>query len=226
MHPPITPAPVAIPDAALADLRERLTRTRWPDRETVPDASQGVPLARLRAPCEYWRTRYDWRRAEARLNGLGPSRTTVDGLGIHFLHVRSPEPDALPLVLTHGWPGGVLEFYKVIGPLADPARHGGDRRDAFHLVVPALPGHGFSDQPAATGWGLNRIADAWVTLMRRLGYGNRWAAQGGDWGGFVGHAIAAKGPPNCVGVHTNQVAVTPTPEEVANATPEEQAALA
>ena len=161
----IAPFHLSIPDAALADLQDRLSRTRWPDAETVPDTSQGPQLAKLMALCDYWQTTYDWRRCEALLNGLGQFRTEIDGLGIHFLHIRSPEPDAMPLILTHGWPGSVLECRDVIGPLTNPAAHGGDPRDAFHLVIPSLPGFGFSDKPTGTGWGISRIADAWVTLM-------------------------------------------------------------
>ena len=221
----IEPFRLAIPDAQLVDLRDRLARTRWPDRETVGDTSQGVPLARVRALCDYWRDHYDWRRCEAELNGLGQHRTTIDGLGFHFLHVRSPVADALPLVLTHGWPGSVLEFRKVVGPLTDPAAHGGDPRDAFHVVAPTLPGFGFSDQPTEPGWNPARVADAWIALMGRLGY-ERWGAQGGDWGAAVTEAIARREPPGCVGIHLNMVVVHPTPDEVAAATPQERAILA
>lgn len=219
-------APLAIPESELDDLRERLARTRWPAREPVADWSQGVPLARVQGLCEYWRTNYDWRRCEAMLNGWNPRRTVVDGLGIHFLHVRSPEPDALPVVMTHGWPGSVIEFNKVVGSLTDPVAHGGEARDALHLVLPSLPGHGFSDKPAEPGWGVPRIADAWAELMRRLGYGDRWAAQGGDWGGAVVKALGAKAPAGCIGLHTNMAIVRPTEEEVAGATPEEKAMIA
>ena len=160
----------------------------WPDRETVGDTSQGPQLAKLQALCAYWADRYDWRRCEAQLNGFGQFRTTIDGLDIHFLHVRSPEPDALPLIMTHGWPGSVLEFRSVIGPLTDPVAHGGNAHDAFHLVIPSIPGFGFSDKPAETGWNVSRIADAWITLMQRLGY-KRWVAQGGDFGAAITDAI-------------------------------------
>ncbi|RYE91071.1 MAG: epoxide hydrolase, partial [Myxococcales bacterium] len=168
-----TPLQLAVPEAELDDLRLRLDRTRWPDPETVSDTSQGPPLGRVRALCDHWRTGYDWRRCEALLNGLGQHRVDLDGLGVHFLHVRSAVPDALPLVLTHGWPGSVLEFRRMIGPLTDPVAHGGDARDAFHVVIPSLPGFGFSDRPTATGWNVGRIADAWIELMGRLGYA-RW----------------------------------------------------
>lgn len=221
----IEPFHLAVPQAELDDLRERLSRARWPDRETVDDTSQGPPLAKMRALCDRWRDGYDWRRCEALLNGLGQFRTGIDGLGIHFLHVRSPEPDALPLLMTHGWPGSVLEFRHVIGPLTDPAAHGGDPRDAFHLVIPSLPGFGFSDKPKGTGWGVPRIADAWAELMRRLGH-DRWGAQGGDWGAAVTTAIGHKAPAGLVGIHLNFVLFQPTGQEVAEATPQERAMLA
>ena len=220
----IEPFYLAVPQAELDDLRGRLSRTRWPDRETVDDTSQGPPLAKVRALCDHWRDGYDWRRCEALLNGFGQYRTEIDGLGIHFLHVRSPEPGALPLVMTHGWPGSVLEFRDVIGPLTDPLAHGGDARDSFHLVIPSLPGFGFSDKPTATGWGLNRIADAWTELMGRLGYG-RWGAQGGDWGAGVTTVLGYKAPAGLVGIHLNMAMFQPTDDERADATPEEQAML-
>jgi hypothetical protein len=159
-----------VPEAALADLRGRLRSTRWPERETVDDGSQGVPLAYMRDLCAYWAERYDWRALEARLNALPQFRTEIDGLGIHFLHVRSPHADALPLILTHGWPGSIVEFLKVLGPLTDPTSHGGQAGDAFHVVCPSLPGYGFSDKPVSPGWGVQRIAAAWIELMTRLGY--------------------------------------------------------
>jgi microsomal epoxide hydrolase len=221
----IEPFHLAIPETQLDDLRVRLSRTRWPDRETVTDTSQGPSLEKIQALVAHWRDRYDWRRCETMLNGFGQHLTTIDGLKIHFLHIRSPEPDAMPLILTHGWPGSVLEFHKMIGPLTDPAAHGGDRRDAFHLVVPSLPGFGFSDKPTATGWGIGRIADAWITLMDRLGY-NRWVAQGGDWGAAVTTAIGHKAPPGCVGIHLNFVLYQPSPEDIAGATLQEKAMLA
>lgn len=220
----IEPFELSIPKAQLVDLHDRLHRTRWPERETVNDTGQGPPLQKIQALVEYWRDDYDWRRCEAMLNGFGQYRTCIDGLGIHFLHIRSPEPDALPLILTHGWPGSVLEFHKMIGPLTDPAAHGGDRQDAFHLIVPSLPGFGFSGKPATPGWGIPRIADAWITLMGRLGY-DRWGAQGGDWGAAVTTAIGHEAPSGCVGIHLNFVMYRPTPEEAADATPHEQAML-
>lgn len=220
----IEPFRLAVPETQLDDLRRRLQHTRWPERETVTDTRQGPRLEKIQALVAYWRDQYDWRRCETMLNGLGQHRTTIDGLGIHFLHVRSPEPDALPLLMTHGWPGSVVEFHKVIGPLTDPAAHGGDRCHAFHLVIPTLPGFGFSDKPTEPGWGIPRIADAWVTLMRRLGY-TRWGAQGGDWGAAVTTVIGHKAPAGCVGIHLNFVMYQPTPDEIAHATPHEQAML-
>lgn len=222
----VEPFHLAVPQADLDDLHDRLLRTRWPDRETVSDGSQGPPLAKLKALVDRWRQGYDWRRCEALLNGWGQNRTVIDGLGIHFLHVRSPEPEALPLLLTHGWPGSVLEFRDVIGPLTDPAAHSGDARDAFHLVIPSLPGFGFSDRPKARGWGVGRTAAAWVELMARLGYNHRWGAQGGDWGAAVTTALGHMSPPGLVGVHLNMVMFQPTEAERAEATPAEQAMLA
>ena len=177
----IEPFRLAVPQSALDDLQRRLAQIRWPDKETVTDTSQGPPLAELRALVAQWRDGYDWRRCEALLNGFGQYRTEIDGLGIHFLHIRSPEPGALPILMTHGWPGSVLEYRDVIGPLTDPVAHGGVAADAFHLVIPTLPGFGFSDKPTAPGWNVGRTADAWAVLMARLGY-DRWVAQGGDWG--------------------------------------------
>ncbi len=224
MSEAITPFHLDVPEAALADLRRRLANTRWPERETVEDWGQGVPLARAQALAEHWRDRYDWRACEARLNALGQYRTTIDGTGIHFLHIRSPEPDALPLIITHGWPGSVIEFLKVIGPLTDPAAHGGNPRDAFHIVAPSIPGYGFSDRPTDR-WSVQRIAAGWITLMKRLGY-DRFVAQGGDWGSAISSAIGASGDPAVAGIHVNMIVAPPTPEDMANATPEEQGALA
>jgi len=225
MSEAIVPFTVAVPEAALTDLRRRLAEARWPSAETVDDWSQGVPIDRLRALCDYWRDGYDWRRCEAALNAFPQFRTAIDGLGIHFLHVRSPDPDALPLVLTHGWPGSVIEFLKVIGPLTDPAGHGAPGAQAFHVVVPSLPGYGFSDQPATTGWGAEKIADAWIVLMRRLGY-TRFVAQGGDWGAAVTTALAMAAPPELAGVHLNMPLVFPEPSDFADLTEAEQAAVA
>lgn len=218
----VTPLRLAVSDDALRDLRRRLAATRFPERETVADGSQGAPLQRVRALVEHWRSRYDWRRVEARLNGFGQFRTRIDGLGIHFLHVRSRHPNAMPVVLTHGWPGSVVEFLDVIGALTDPTASGGSAADAFHVVVPSLPGFGFSDRPAATGWNVPRIANAWGQLMARLGY-RRWLAQGGDFGSVVTHELAKLGPAGLAGVHLNFFPIfqppagdPPTPEEQAS----------
>ena len=221
----VLPFHLAVPEATLDDMRVRLSRTRWPEDETVDDWSQGVPLAKLRALCEYWRDGYDWRRCEASLNGFGQYRTTVDGLGIHFLHIRSPEANALPMVMTHGWPGSVIEFAKVISPLTDPVPHGGEARDAFHLVLPSMPGYGFSDRPSTPGWNTDRIATAWATLMGRLGYGNCYVAQGGDWGAIVTMALAEKAPPGCLAAHVNTLTVK-QPGDADEDDPEVQVTLA
>ena len=193
---------IAITQDAIEDLKRRLEHVRWPEKETVGDWSQGAPLAKVKALCEHWRTGYDWRRLESRLNALGNYRTEIDGLPIHFLHVRSPNPDALPLLMTHGWPGSVVEFLKVAGPLSDPESHGGKASDAFHLILPSLPGYGFSGKPDATGWGVGHTANAWVELMRRLGYA-RYVAQGGDWGAAVTTALGALAPDGLAAIHLN-----------------------
>jgi len=198
----IRPFTIRISEDALTDLRQRLTRARWPEPATVPDWNQGVPVDWLRALCDHWIRDYDWRRLEARLNGLPQYLTEVDGLDIHFVHVRSPHPDALPLVLTHGWPGSVVEFLDVLAPLADPVAHGGDAADAFHVVCPSLPGFGFSGKPARAGWNLARIAMAWSVLMARLGY-ERYGAQGGDWGAGVTAELAGQQPDRVAGIHLN-----------------------
>ncbi len=189
----VTPYHIEIPDTDLDDLRDRLRRTRWPDRETVPDWSQGIPLGYLRELCFYWAEEYDWRATERRLNALDQVKVSVDGLGIHVLHVTSPHAGAVPLLMTHGWPGSIVEFLDVIGPLTDPVAHGGSAADAFHLVLPSLPGYGFSDKPTGTGWGVPRIADAWAELMTMLGY-DRYALQGGDWGAMVSTELAIRTP--------------------------------
>lgn len=222
-HDGIAPYPVHVPDSALDDLARRLADTRWPEAETAPD--QGPGLADLRELCAYWADGYDWRRCESTLNAAGSSRTTIDGLEVHFLHVRSPEPSALPLLLCHGWPGSVLEFAHLIGPLTDPVAHGGRAEDAFDVVIPSMPGFGFSGKPTTTGWGTQRIAAAWTELMTRLGY-DRWVAQGGDWGSAVVEAISRQAPAGLMGMHVNLPMVFPTPEEVAEATPEEQRMMA
>ena len=214
------PFRVDVPQADLDDLRERLRRTRWAERETVDDWSQGVPLAYLQEVCAYWESSYDWRRLEAQVNALPAFRTDIDGLAIHAVHVTSPESSAVPLVLTHGWPGSYLEFLDVIGPLTDPVAHGGDAADAFHVVVPSLPGYGWSDKPSQTGWGIERIADAWVVLMERFGY-PRFAAQGGDWGSAITTLLAQRHPDRLIGVHLNMVRPVP-PKGQTDLTPQEQ----
>ncbi|WP_416203059.1 epoxide hydrolase family protein [Xanthomonas euvesicatoria] len=221
----MTPFRINIAQAELDDLNQRLGHTRWPSPETVRDHSQGPQSARIRRLVERWRTGYDWRATERLLNGWNSSRTAIDGLDIHFLHVRSPEPGALPLLLTHGWPGSILEFRDVIGPLTDPVAYGGKASDAFHLVIPSLPGFGFSGKPTSRGWGVGRTAAAWVELMRRLGYGERWTAQGGDWGSAITTALGFMQPPGLVGIHLNMVMFDPSAEEIANATPAEQRML-
>lgn len=213
-----------IPQVALDDLADRLTRTRWPDPSPVEDGRQGPPLAKLRALVERWRNGYDWRRCETLLNALGPHRTEIDGLGIHFLHVRSQHADAMPLLMTHGWPGSVLEFRHVIDPLVNPVAHGGAAGDAFHLVIPSMPGFGFSDKPTDPGWHPGRIAGAWAELMARLGY-ERWGAQGGDWGAMVTMTLGHMAPPGLAGIHLNFVPFQPTDAEIAASTPEERGML-
>ena len=224
MNDAVTPFTLAVPQADLDDLTARLARIRWPEREPVDGWEQGVPLAAARSLVDHWQHRYDWRRCEAALNAVGQFTTTIDGLKLHFLHRRSPEPNALPIVITHGWPGSVIEFLKVIGPLTDPVAHGGRAADAFHVVCPSLPGYGLSERPADR-WGVPRIAAAWITLMKRLGY-DRFGAQGGDWGSAVTTAIGASGDPAVIGIHLNMLSVRPTPEDIENATPAEKAALA
>jgi len=193
---------VSVPQEAIDDLRARLRATRFPDEQPVKDRSQGVPLARARALVQYWESGYDWRRFEAELNSFPNFRTLIDGLGIHFIHGRSPHPEALPILLTHGWPGSIAEFIEIIRPLTNPTEHGGRARDAFHVVVPSLPGCGFSDKPTETGWTLPRIASAWSELMQRLGY-RRWVAQGGDWGAGVTTALGHLLPAGLAGIHLN-----------------------
>ena len=216
---------VAIEEEALNDLKLRIERTRWPDRETVGDWSQGAPLANVQALCAHWHSGYDWRRFEARLNALGQYKTEIDGLNIHYLHVRSPHPKALPLLITHGWPGSVAEFMKVIGPLTDPPAYGGAASDAFDVIAPSLPGFGFSDKPLGTGWGVARIAHAWIELMSRLGYA-RWVAQGGDWGSAVTSALGAAHPSTLAAIHVNMPLVYPRGEQLEEMTQAEQAAVA
>ena len=204
----IRPFGVNFPDDALVDLRRRVAATRWPDKETVADPSQGVQLATVQQLARYWQTDYDWRKAEARLNALPQFVTEIDGLDIHFIHVRSKHENALPLIVTHGWPGSIIEQLKIIGPLTDPTAHGASASDAFHLVIPSLPGHGFSGKPTAPGWQPVSIARAWATLMQRLGY-TKYVAQGGDWGNAVSELMALQEPPGLLGIHTNMAATVP-----------------
>src|SRR5262245_48419480 len=204
----IRPFRVNVPDEALVDLRRRIAATRWPDRETVNDQSQGVQLAKFQELVRYWGTDYDWRKAEAKLNALPQFMTTIDDVDIHFIHVRSRHPNALPLIMTHGWPGSVIELLKTVGPLTDPTAHGGRAEDAFDLVLPSMPGYGFSGKPTGTGWNSDRIASAWAELMRRLGY-TRYVAQGGDWGPVVTGAMARLAPAGLLGVHINLPAAIP-----------------
>ena len=199
---------VNFPDAQLADLRRRIKETKWPEREQVNDASQGVQLATMQALARYWAAEYNWRKCEERLNALPNFITEIDGLDIHFIHVHSKHEGALPVIITHGWPGSVIEQLKVIDPLTNPTKHGGSAADAFHVVIPSLPGYGFSGKPTAPGWNPVRIARAWTTLMERLGY-TKFVAQGGDWGNAVSELMALQQPPGLLGIHTNMAATVP-----------------
>ncbi|SAL61767.1 epoxide hydrolase [Caballeronia cordobensis] len=210
----IRPLRVHASDAQIADLKRRVKATKWPERETVADASQGVQFATMQQLARYWVSAYDWRKAEARLNAVPNFVTEIDGLDIHFIHVRSKHPNALPMIVTHGWPGSIIEQLKIIDPLTNPTAHGGSAADAFDVVIPSLPGYGFSGKPAATGWDPQRIARAWIALMKRLGY-TRYVAQGGDWGNAVTEQMALVAPPELIGIHTNMPATVP--DDIANA---------
>jgi pimeloyl-ACP methyl ester carboxylesterase len=221
----IRPYEVGVSHEALDDLLRRVAATRWPTRELVSDRSQGVQLATVQELARYWSADYDWRKAEAKLNALPQFTTEIDGADIHFLHVRSPHEDAMPLVMTHGWPGSVIELLEIVGPLTDPTAHGGSAEDAFHLVLPSLPGYGFSPEPAELGWNAGRIAVAWAELMRRLGY-TRYVAQGGDVGAAVTDAMGRQAPEGLVGIHVNLLVTVLSPAPVPSDTEEEREALA
>jgi len=207
-QPAIRPFRVNIPHARIDEMRRRIKATNWPERETVPDASQGLQLATMQELARYWATAYDWRKAEARLNAFPQYITEIDGLDIHFIHVRSKHENALPLIVTHGWPGSILEQLKIIDPLVNPTAHGGSASDAFHVVIPSMPGYGFSGKPTSTGWGPERMGTAWATLMKRLDY-DRYVAQGGDWGAFVVDQMGLQAPPGLLAIHTNMPATVP-----------------
>ncbi|HEX7252313.1 MAG TPA: epoxide hydrolase [Thermoanaerobaculia bacterium] len=205
----IRPFRVHVPDSDLADLRLRIAATRWPDKETVGDASQGAPLAKLQELVRYWGSGYDWRKTEAKLNAIPQFTTNIDGVDIRFFHVRSRHPNALPVIITHGWSGSVIELLKIIGPLTDPTAHGGSAGDAFDVVIPSIPGYGFSGKPIDTGWGPERIARSWIELMKRLGY-TRYVAQGGDWGAVITSAMARQAPAGLIAIHLNLLAAIPS----------------
>src|SRR5881398_1294950 len=195
-------------DADLADLRRRINATKWPEREWVPDSSDGVPLRTVQNLARYWGTEYDWKKCEAKLSALPQFTTEINGLDVHFLHVRSKHENALPVIVTHGWPGSIIEQLKIVDPLVNPTAHGGKASDAFHVVIPSMPGYGFSGKPTTTGWDQARIARAWAVLMKRLGY-TRYVAQGGDWGAIINDLMATQGHPELIGMHTNLPAVIP-----------------
>jgi len=204
----IRPFTIEIPEAELEALRSRIAATRWPEKETVADQSQGVPSATIQELARYWASEYDWRKCEAKLNALPQFMTEIDGLDVHFIHVRSEHEDALPLIVTHGWPGSIIEQMKIIDPLTNPTAHGGNASDAFHLVIPSMPGYGFSGKPTSTGWGPEHMGRAWAELMKRLGY-TRYVAQGGDWGAFVVDQMGLQAPAGLLAIHTNMPATVP-----------------
>jgi pimeloyl-ACP methyl ester carboxylesterase len=204
----IRPFTIETPEADLEELRARITATRWPEKETVADQSQGVQLATMQALARYWETEYDWRKVEAKLKALPQFITTIDGLDIHFIHVRSKHENALPLIVTHGWPGSIIEQLKIVDPLTNPTAHGASASDAFHVVIPSIPGYGFSGKPTSPGWDPARIARAWIVLMKRLGY-TRFVAQGGDWGAIIVDVMALEAPPELLGIHTNMPGIFP-----------------
>ncbi|WP_439358563.1 epoxide hydrolase family protein [Bradyrhizobium sp. DASA03007] len=222
MKTAIAPFEIKVSNECLSDLKSRLRQTRWPDAELVGDWSQGVPLQWMKEVCRYWLEDYDWRKRERELNRFPQFMTAIDDIHIHFLHVHSKEPAAMPLILTHGWPGSIVEFTKIIGPLTDPVAHGGDAADAFHIVCPSLPGFGFSGKPTVRGWGVDRIASAWIQLMETIGY-KRYGAQGGDWGAAVTSSIGARDPDHCAGIHVTMS--TTRPNVTGEPTPEERKAL-
>ena len=204
----IRPFGVNVPEAELTELRRRINATKWPERETVTDATQGVQLATIQALARYWETEYDWRKVESRLNALPQFITEIDGLDVHFIHVRSKHENALPLIVTHGWPGSIIEQMKIIDPLTNPTAHGGSASDAFHLVIPSMPGYGYSGKPTSTGWGPDRIARAWDVLMKRLGY-TSYVAQGGDWGAVIVDMMGVQAPKGLLAIHTNMPGIFP-----------------
>src|SRR3981081_1063525 len=204
----IRPFQANFPETELTELRRRINATKWPERETVTDATQGVQLATMQNLARYWGTDYDWRKCEAKLNALPQFITEIDGLDIHFIHLRSKHENALPLIVTHGWPGSIIEQLKIVDPLTNPTAHGASASDAFHLVIPSLPGYGFSGKPTAAGWVPDRIARAWVVLMKRLGY-TKFVAQGGDWGDSITEQVALQAPPELIGIHTNMLSTVP-----------------
>src|SRR5215208_3109383 len=207
-HPAVRPFRIDVPEEDLDDLRRRIAATRWPEKETVEDQSQGPRLAMMQAVARYWAEEYDWRECEKRLKALPHFITEIDGLDIHFIHVRSEHEDALPLLVSHGWPGSVIEQLKIIDPLTNPTAYGASASDAFHVVIPSMPGYGFSGKPTSTGWGPERMGRAWATLMTRLGYTN-YVAQGGDWGAFVVDQMGLQAPAGLLGIHTNMPATVP-----------------